>query len=414
MIGWVDASSGASGDMLLGALVGAGVPVKVVGRAVLAVAAAAGAEPGDVSVTAGETTRNGFAATRADVRVADSATHRTWRDIREALRIAPLDEGVRARAHTTFERLAVAEAAVHGTAPDDVHFHEVGALDAIADVVGVSAGLEHLGLGELVVSPVAVGSGRVRGAHGEMPVPPPAVVELLRGVPSYAGPGERELCTPTGAALLTSNATSYGPQPLMSVDRVGVGAGGRDPATHANVLRLLVGEPVSLRDASSLGSPGQAAGRGGAAPLLLECNVDDLDPRVWPSVIAALLEAGASDAWLTPILMKKGRPAHTLSVLVAADRADAVRTVVFRHTSTIGLREQTIAKTTLDRAMETVEVDGFPVHVKIAVHKGRVVNAQPEYDDVARAAAATGRPVKEVLADAVAASRTLVDGVPDS
>jgi hypothetical protein len=414
VIGWIDASSGASGDMLLGALVGAGVPVEVVGRAVLAVAAAAGAEPGDVSVTAGEAARNGFAATRADVRVADSATHRTWRDIRMALRIATLDEGVRARAHATFERLAVAEAAVHGTAPDDVHFHEVGALDAIADVVGVSAGLEHLGLEELVVSPVAVGSGRVHGAHGAMPVPPPAVVELLRGVPSYAGPGERELCTPTGAALLTSNATSYGPQPLMSVDRVGVGAGGRDPATHANVLRLLVGEPAAtLRDAPSLDASGQAAGMSGN-PLLLECNVDDLDPRVWPSVIAALLEAGASDAWLTPILMKKGRPAHTLSVLVAADRADAVRTVVFRHTSTIGLREQRIAKTTLDRSMETVEVDGFPVHVKIAVHKGRVVNAQPEYEDVARAAAATGRPVKEVLADAVAASRTLVDGVPDS
>jgi pyridinium-3,5-bisthiocarboxylic acid mononucleotide nickel chelatase len=416
VIGWIDASSGASGDMLLGALVGAGVPVEVVDRAVLAVATAAGAEPGDVSVTAGETTRNGFAATRADVRVADSATHRAWRDIREALHIATLDEGVRARAHATFERLAVAEAAVHGTAPDDVHFHEVGALDAIADVVGVSAGLEHLGLDQLVVSPVAVGSGRVRGAHGQMPVPPPAVVELLRGVPSYAGPGERELCTPTGAALLTSNATTYGPQPLMSVDRVGVGAGGRDPATHANVLRLLVGEPVaSLPDASSLDAAGPAAGRGdNPPPLLLECNVDDLDPRVWPSVIAALLEAGASDAWLTPILMKKGRPAHTLSVLVAADRADAVRTVVFRHTSTIGLREQRIAKTTLDRAMETVQVDGFPVHVKIAVHKGRVVNAQPEYDDVARAAAATGRPVKEVLADAVAASRTLVHGVPDS
>ena len=396
MIGWVDASSGASGDMLLGALVGAGVPVGVVEEAVRAVA------PEAVTLVPEDVTRNGFAATRMHVRVADSATHRTWRDVREALRIATLDEGVRARAHATFERLAVAEAAVHGTAPDDVHFHEVGALDAIADVVGVSAGLEHLGLDELVVSPVAVGSGRVHGAHGEMPVPPPAVAELLRGVPSYAGPGERELCTPTGAALLTSNATSYGPQPLMSVDRVGVGAGGRDPATHANVLRLLVGEAV-------------VAGRGGnPAPLLLECNVDDLDPRVWPSVIAALLEAGASDAWLTPILMKKGRPAHTLSVLVAADRAAAVRTVVFRHTSTIGLREQPIAKTTLDRAMETVEVDGFPVHVKIAVHEGDVVNAQPEYDDVARAAAATGRPVKEVLADAVAASRTLVDGVPDS
>ena len=399
MIGWVDASSGASGDMLLGALFGAGVPVEVVGRAVLAAAAAAGADPGDVSVTAGTATRHGFAATRADVRVADSATHRTWRDIREALRVASLDDAVRGRATTTFERLAVAEATVHGAAPEDVHFHEVGALDAIADVVGVCAGLEHLGLDALVVSPVAVGSGRVRGAHGDMPVPPPAVAELLRGVPSYAGPGDRELCTPTGAALLTANATSYGPQPPMAVDRIGVGAGGRDPDTHANVVRLFVGTTTATVEPVD------------PAPLLLECNVDDLDPRVWPSVIAALLAAGASDAWLTPILMKKGRPAHTLSVLVAADRAAGVRTEVFRHTTTIGLREQTIGKTALDRAMRTVEVDGHAVHVKIALHEGRVVNAQPEYDDVARAAAVTGRPVKEVLADAVAASRALVHGV---
>ncbi len=406
MIGWVDASSGASGDMLLGALFGAGVPVEVVGRAVLAAAAAAGAEPGDVSVTAGTATRHGFAATRADVRVADSATHRTWRDIREALRIASLDDAVRERATTTFERLAVAEATVHGSAPEDVHFHEVGALDAIADVVGVCAGLEHLGLDALVVSPVAVGSGRVRGAHGEMPVPPPAVAELLRGVPSYAGPGDRELCTPTGAALLTANATSYGPQPPMAVDRIGVGAGGRDPDTHANVVRLFVGRTTPAVE--------PVVEPGGTAPLLLECNVDDLDPRVWPSVIAALLEAGASDAWLTPILMKKGRPAHTLSVLVAADRAAAVRTEVFRHTTTIGLREQPVGKTALDRAMRTVQVDGHAVHVKIALHEGRVVNAQPEYDDVARAAAMTGRPVKEVLADAVAASRTLVHGVLES
>jgi pyridinium-3,5-bisthiocarboxylic acid mononucleotide nickel chelatase len=170
------------------------------------------------------------------------------------------------------------------------------------------------------------------------------------------------------------------------------------------VVRLFVGQPA-------LSPPSEV---GGTAPLLLECNVDDLDPRVWPSVIAALLEAGASDAWLTPILMKKGRPAHTLSVLVAAGLAPAVRTVVFRHTSTIGLREQAIGKTALDRAMRTVEVDGFVVHVKIALHEGRVVNAQPEYDDVARAAATTGRPVKEVLADAVAASRALVTGVHET
>ena len=392
MIGWVDASSGASGDMLLGAVVGAGVPLEVVGRAVLAVTAAVGEESG-VELSAGDATRHGFAATRVHVDVADSTTHRAWRDIRAALRIASLEDGVRARALAAFERLAVAEAAVHGTTPEDVHFHEVGALDAIADVVGVSAGLEHLGLDELVVSPVAVGSGTVTGAHGAMPVPPPAVVELLRGVPSYAGPGNRELCTPTGAALLTTNASSYGPQPAMTVQTVGVGAGGRDPDTHANVLRLLVGKATS------------SAPHGTNAPLLLEANVDDLDPRLWPNVIAALLTAGASDAWLTPIVMKKGRPAHTLTALVSAERAEPVRAEIFRQTSTIGLREIPIGKSALDREMATVSVGGHDVRVKIAVHDGTVVNVQPEYDDIARAAELSGRPVKDVLADAIAASR---------
>jgi len=403
---WVDASSGASGDMLLGALLGAGVPVEVLQAAVDAIA------PEPVTLRVERVSRNGFAATRCHVEIADSVQHRSWRDIRDLLARAALADEVRDLASRAFERLAVAEATVHGGDPLDVHFHEVGALDAIADVVGVCAGFVELWSRltppsrDVAVSPVAVGSGTVRGAHGTLPVPPPAVAELLRGVPSYAGPAgtpAMELCTPTGAALLTTLATSWGPQPPMTTDAIGVGAGGRDPEGHANVLRLLVGA------AAPAGGPTDRA-----APLLIETNVDDLDPRVWPAVIAALLEAGASDAWLTPIVMKKGRPAHTLSVLAAADRAAHVRATIFRQTSTIGLREQPIAKTTLERAMQTVEVDGFPVHVKIAVHEGDVVNAQPEYDDVARAAAATGRPVKEVLADAVAASRTLVDGVPDS
>jgi uncharacterized protein (TIGR00299 family) protein len=395
-VGWVDASSGASGDMLLGALLGAGVPLEVVASAVGAVA------PEHVALSPEPVTRNGFAATRCHVEVADTHTRRTWRDVARLLAAADLPEPVRDRAHRTFERLAAAEAAVHGTTPEDVHFHEVGALDAIADVVGVCAGLEHLDLDRLVVSPVAVGSGTVRGAHGALPVPPPAVVELLRGVPSYAGPADSphgpgmELCTPTGAALVTTHATGWGPQPPMRVQQVGVGAGGRDPEGHANVLRLLVGVAGAVSDE-----------HGTDAPLLVETNVDDLDPRVWPQVIAALLETGASDAWLSPIVMKKGRPAHTLHVLVAGDRAERVRSEIFRQTSTIGVREITIGKHALDRRMRTVQVDGRTVHVKLALHNGAVVNAQPEYDDVAAVAADTGRPVKDVLAEAAALARRL-------
>jgi len=309
---------------------------------------------------------------------------------------AELDEPVRTLALRVFERLAVAEATVHGSDPLDVSFHEVGALDAIADVVGACAGFVHLGPADVVVSPVAVGSGSVDGAHGTMPVPPPAVAELLRGVPSYAGPGASESCTPTGAALLTTLATSWGAQPAMTTEVIGIGAGGRDPETHANVLRLFVGTAVSS------GAPDP--------PLLIETNIDDLDPRVWPAVIAALLDAGASDAWLTPILMKKGRPAHTLSVLVGSEQAAAVRSAIFRHTSTIGLREQPLGKHALEREMVQVEVDGQPIAVKLAREDGVLVNAQPEYDDVARAALALGRPVSEVLADAIGQSRAFFKG----
>jgi pyridinium-3,5-bisthiocarboxylic acid mononucleotide nickel chelatase len=388
---WVDASSGASGDMLLGALVGAGVAVDVLQDAVDAIA------PEPVNFRVEQVTRNGFAATRCHVEARDSRQHRSWRDIRHMLNSSALAPQVRALAFRVFQRLAEAEARVHGSDPHDVTFHEVGALDAIADVVGACAGFVSLRSAEVVVSPVAVGSGTVEGAHGSMPVPPPAVAELLRGAPSYAGPAgapAMELCTPTGAAILTTVATRWGPQPSMTTEQVGIGAGSRDPEGHANVLRLFVG--------ASLGSDG------GDSAILIETNVDDLDPRVWPAVIGALLDAGASDAWLTPILMKKGRPAHALSVLVPPDRAEAVRATVFRETSAIGVREQRLDKHALDREMSSVDVDGHAIAVKLARHEGALVNAMPEYDDVARAAAALGRPVVDVLADAVAASRKLL------
>ena len=383
-IGWFDASSGASGDMVLGALLGAGVPQEVIGGAVAAVA------PEPIALHVEEVTRYGLAATRCHVEVADSETERTWPAVQQLIHEAPLEDPVRTLALEIFGRLAWAEALVHGTGVEAVHFHELGALDSIADVVGAAAGLVHLGLAEVGCSPVALGSGTVQIEHGHVGVPAPAVVELLRGAPTYGGPVERELTTPTGAAILASVVTGWGAQPGMVVADTGVGAGGAAPAGPANVLRLSVGD---------------AAGTTTASALVIEANVDDLDPRLWPDVLAALLQAGASDAWLTPILMKKGRPAHTLSVLVAADVAAAVRREIFRHTSTIGVREQTFAKHALDRSFTEVEVDGHKVAVKLARLDGELLNSQPEYEDVAAAARALGRPVKDVLAQASALAR---------
>jgi uncharacterized protein (TIGR00299 family) protein len=337
-------------------------------------------------------TRHGLGATRVHVHTPDSATHRTWADVRALLGEADLAPAVREGALAVFERLAVAEGRVHRVEPDVVHFHEVGALDALADVVGVVAALEHLGLQRLTASPVTLGSGSARGAHGVVPIPGPAVLELLAGVPVQAGPVALEMCTPTGAALLAAHVTEWTALPPMRVQRVGVGAGGRDPEELPNVVRLVLGEPAH-----------QA---GAASPVVLETNVDDLDPRLWPAVLDALFAAGASDAWLTPILMKKGRPAHTLSVLCAPDAVARVQAEVFAATSTIGLRIVPVGKVALERATSSVEVLGGRVGVKVAVADGRVVNVSVEYEDVAALAAERRLPVKEVLRAATAAAET--------
>ena len=359
MIGWLDCAAGASGDMFLGALADAGVPLPVLERSIGAVA------PQGVALRAEPVTRAGFAAVHVRVETAESAIRRTWADVRDLIEAAALEAPVRERALSTFARLAEAEAAVHAVDPEEVHFHEVGALDAIADVVGACAGLTHLGLQSLSASPVAVGAGTTQTAHGPVSVPPPAVVALLRGTPTYGGAEAVELCTPTGAALLREWVSDWGAaQPAMTVGRIGVGAGARDLPSRANVLRLLVGEPA---DAGPLPD---------ATQLVLETNVDDLDPRLWPAVLTRLLAVGAADAWLTPIVMKKGRPAHTLSVLAPVQRASAVRDVVFAETSAIGLRESTVAKHALERVERTVAVTGGPVRVKLARRAGQVANGR--------------------------------------
>ncbi|MBA2390637.1 MAG: nickel pincer cofactor biosynthesis protein LarC, partial [Geodermatophilaceae bacterium] len=385
MIGWLDCAAGASGDMFLGALVDAGAPLETMQEAVDAI----GVEP--VRLSAGHVTRQGIAATKVDVTAPRSTVTRTWANIRGQLENADIPEAVRRTVLDVFARLARAEATAHRTSPEQVHFHEVGGLDAIADVVGAAAGLHTLGIRRLSAGPVALGSGMVRGEHGLIPIPGPAVLSLLQEVsaPVWAGPAPYEMCTPTGAALLATTVVEWGPLPPMRVSGVGTGAGSRELDEIPNVLRLVLGEPI-------------AAGRPGAA-IVLETNVDDLDPRLWPDVLESLFAAGAGDAWLTPILMKKGRPAYTLHVLCEEDVVAAVRRTIFDRTSTIGLRHTEVSKYALDRDEAVVRVDGMPIGVKIARDGGRVVNVSVEFEDVRRAAAELDLPLKEVLRAATAA-----------
>ncbi|MCW2812185.1 MAG: larC [Friedmanniella sp.] len=394
---WVDASAGVAGDMLLGALVDAGAPVAAVQAHVDAVI------PGSVRLRLSEVLRAGQRAAHVDVDVlTDDLPHRTWATIRERLTDADLPEPVRRRALAAFGRLATAEARVHGVDEETVHFHEVGALDSIADVVGVCSALHLLDVATLSAGPVALGSGRIRAAHGDIGVPVPAVVELSTGWAVVAG-GAGELTTPTGMALLAALAERGEDLPAMTLLASGSGAGTKDTPGRPNVTRVLLGRPA-----------GAAGGGPGEAAVVLEANVDDFDPRLWPGVLTALVAAGAADAWLTPIVMKKGRPAHTLSVLARPESAGSLRALVLRLTSTIGVRETTVAKSSLPRGWVDVELPEGPVPVKIAHAEGVVWQATPEFDAVEALAASSGRPVRDLLEAAAraAGSAGWVTGAP--
>jgi hypothetical protein len=383
-VGWLDCSSGVSGDMLLGALTDLGA----LDLTDLSRRLQVGAE-----VTVGEVTRSGVAARQVVVVAGPDQPTRRLTDVLELIAHAELPATVTARATATFTRIAEVEAVVHGTTPDDVRFHEVGAVDAVVDVVGTCLGLAALGLDALVASTVSLGGGWTSSAHGALPVPGPAVLGLLAGgrLAAAGGPVDVELATPTGVALLATWATASGPMPAMTVERVGVGAGGRDLDDRPNVLRLVVGES-------------RAAGSGEL--LVVEANVDDLDPRLWPGVLDRLLATGALDAWLTPILMKKGRPAHTVAALVSASDLPAVRHCLLAETSTIGVRESVVTKHALQRSWITVAVDGQDIRVKLAGPAAHPTNVSPEFEDVAAAAQVLGVPVKDVLARASAAAIT--------
>jgi uncharacterized protein (TIGR00299 family) protein len=387
---WFHCFAGIAGDMALGSLVDAGADLAEV------VAMLERMPVGGWSVEARPVQRGGIAATRLDVRTQETAVVRTHAHIVGLIEEARLPDRVRDRSLATFGALAEVEGRLHRRHPSTVHFHEVGALDAIVDIVGTSAAMEILGVDRVFASAVATGTGMVRAAHGVLPNPAPAVVELLRGAPTYGREVSVELTTPTGAALLAANVSGYGPLPAMVIEATGFGAGTRELEDLPNVTQVV------------LGSEESGVERSGQPVVLLEVNVDDATGEVIASALAALLEAGAHDAWVAPIVMKKGRPGHTVSALADPALAEQVARVLMAETGSLGVRGATLDRWPAERHMDSVDVHGLPVRVKVS--PGRV---KAEHDDAARVARRTGLPVREVIFRAEEAFRRRRADRPD-
>jgi uncharacterized protein (TIGR00299 family) protein len=390
-LAWFHCFAGVAGDMALGSLIDAGADVTEV-RAILERLPFTGWEL-DVEPVL----RGGVAATHVNVTAKGDAVVRTYTHIAALIDEARLPQRVRDRALGTFSNLADVEGDLHRRHPSQVHFHEVGGIDAIVDIVGTCAALELLGVDDVYSSPIATGMGMVRTAHGLLPNPPPAVVALLAGAPTYGRDVQVELTTPTGAALLATMAVGWGPMPPMTVSSTGFGAGSREISDFPNATQVVIGTNV----------PASVADRTGQPVTLLEANLDDATGETLAHAIAALLDAGAHDAWITPIVMKKGRPAHTVSALVDPVLAEQVAGVLIAETGSLGVRGQTMERWPVPRTQAEVEVDGQPVRVKVS--PGRI---KVEHDDAARAARRIGKPLRTVVSLAEeAARRSSLDGV---
>jgi len=387
-VAWWNCSAGIAGDMALASLIDAGADIDEV------VAGLEGLPVTGWHIEVAKTTRAGVAASqlRVDIDPESDLTERTWGTIRAIIDQAPgMPERARTRAQAVFGRLAAAEGRLHGLPPEEVHFHEVGGLDAIVDVVGTCLALESLGVGSVRSGPVALGTGTVRGSHGLLPNPAPAVVELLVGAPVRGAAREEELTTPTGAALLAALAESFGPLPSMKIRSSGYGAGSRDLDGRANVLQVVIGDleteaPAEIPLHQDL--------------VVLEANVDDVTGEVLAHTVGALMSAGALDAWLVPVVAKKGRPAHVISVLAEPGTVARLATVLMQETGTLGFREHFVSRSALVRQSLEVEVSGERVRVKAGPYQ-----LKAEHDDCARAAAHLGLPLSEVARQAEQAAR---------
>jgi len=389
-VAWFHCFAGIAGDMALASLVDAGADLGEVRSLVERVPVSGW------TIEAEPVLRAGVAATKVNVRAEETPVVRTYAHISGLIDEARLPETVRERAQATFAVLAEVEGRLHRRPTQQVHFHEVGGIDAIVDIVGTCAALYVLGIDDVRSSAVATGTGLIRTAHGMLPNPAPAVVELLAGAPTYGRDLTVELTTPTGAALLAANATGYGPMPPMRIAATGFGAGTNDIDGLPNVTQVVIGEAVDDERA-----PGQPV-------VLVAANVDDVTGETLAHTLEALLAAGAHDAWVTPIVMKKGRPAHTVSALADAALAAQVAQVLTAETGSLGVRLETMERWPAARVLEEVEVEGVPVRVKVSVGRVKV-----EHDDAARAARRTGLPLREVVSRAEEAWRRRTWPGPD-
>ena len=385
-IAYFDCFAGASGDMILGALLDAGVEPEV-WQEELSKLNLFGYE-----LEIDRVQKQGIAATAVRVLVNERNQERHLAEIEELIGTSQLPNGVKETSVEIFRRLALAEARVHGTTPDRIHFHEVGGVDAIVDIVGSVVGLRLLGAEEIYASTLPLGHGFVDCAHGRLPLPAPATLELLRGVPVLSRDVEGELVTPTGAAILTTLAKGFGPFPPITVEKIGYGAGQKD-FPFPNLLRLLVGTTSPTLDARM------------ETLTLLEANIDDLNPEFYGHLMERLFAAGALDVYLTPVQMKKNRPGVLLSVTCPPAQAEALAALVFAETTTIGLRRQEVRRWVLARERVEVETPYGTVGVKVARLGGKVMTASPEYEDCRRLALESGVPLKEVYAAAASLRR---------
>jgi uncharacterized protein (TIGR00299 family) protein len=387
-VAYVDPIGGLAGDMLLAALLDAGAPRQPLDDAI----AALGLD--DVDIDVSQPVRSGMKATHVEVRT-QTGDGRTGAQMRGVIAASPLAHRVRARALDALDRLIVAEAAVHGVDPGDVVLHELGGDDTLVDICGAFALLDALEIERLECAPIPLGRGIGRMNHGSMPLPAPATMALLAGVPVVGVDTPGELVTPTGAAIIVTAADGWGELPPMVLRRTGTGAGTREHPDRPNVVRVMIGD--ASREPH------------GDTVVLLQANIDDLLPELVPDVLEACTAAGAIDAWTVPIQMKKARPGVLLSVLGRPDQERALAETLLTHSSTLGVRVQRLERYELDRAIREVDVDGHTVRVKIGLLEGRVVNVAPEHDDCATIAATTGRPVKQIWAEALAAATATQD-----